>query len=115
VPGAPYGVYDLVAVLPGYLGTQLVYLTHAVAAGLAISDDDSVPVVRFDTGKAAQVSDIGIDGKGAGNDFNTAMQAGPGVQPAELVSDSAAALPKTYYHQFHLLPPSISVVIHFTA
>ena len=39
------GFNNLVAVLPGYFGTHLVYLADAVAARLAVADKDSVSEV----------------------------------------------------------------------
>ena len=59
---------DLVGVLAGDLGAQLVDLADAVAAGLALADDDAVVVVGLDGVQTAEVGDVGIDGVNAGDD-----------------------------------------------
>ena len=45
MPGRSYGIYNLIAIFPGYLGTQFIYLAQAVTASLLTSDKDSVLII----------------------------------------------------------------------
>ena len=42
-----YGIYNLVGIFLGYLSPQLIYFTYTVTTGLAISDEDSVLIIRL--------------------------------------------------------------------
>jgi len=47
---ASYSIYNLIAILSGYLGTQLIYLAYTVTTSLSASDEDSMLIVSTYTG-----------------------------------------------------------------
>ena len=91
-----YGIYDLVAVISGYLCSQFIDFTHPMSASLATADKDAVLVIGFYAGQATQVGDISVNGEGATNYINTALPTRPSVQSGKFISNSTAALSKTY-------------------
>jgi NADPH:quinone reductase-like Zn-dependent oxidoreductase len=76
----------------GYLCAQLIHLAHAMAAGLATADENTVLVPPFYGGKTAQVSGISIYRKRASNNIYTAPAHSSGVKSGELISNPATAL-----------------------
>jgi hypothetical protein len=71
--GSPDGIDDFIGIFLGYFGAEFVDFTDSMPAGLAPADNNPVLIVAPDTGKPAKVSGIGIYGKTACNDFDTAL------------------------------------------
>ena len=59
-----------------------------MAASLAAADQDSVLVVRFDADETAEVGRIGIDGKDARTDLDTALALCSLIQTGKFIGNS---------------------------
>jgi hypothetical protein len=63
-----------------------------MSAGLASTDQDPVQIILFDTVQATQVSDVSVNGKGAGDDLDAALPRRFLAQAVKLVGNPATTL-----------------------